>query len=413
MNKPITDPALLPARSRDHAAPVTDLDELDRLFAGIAEGAAERERERVLPFKAIDRLRQARFGALRLAREDGGGGLSFRALFERVIRLGAADANVAHIFRNHFTVAEQYVRKPRDAQARRWQQAVADGAIIGLANTELASPTAGAAIPDTVLTPDGEDYRLNGTKYYSTGTLYADHVLVRAADRQGALAVVIIPTGRGGVEILDDWDGAGQRLTASGTTHFHDVRVERAEAIFDSEGIGYGLAYSNTQAQLFLTAINAGIVRGILDEATALVRSRGRSFYYAPAARTVEDPILQQTVGQIAANAFAAEAAVLAAADALDTVSRSREDGADDPDLALAAALAAAKAKIVVDEFALRSGSLIFDAGGASATKRSNNLDRHWRNARTLASHNPTSYKAMAVGAYAINGTPLPGKGFF
>ena len=51
--------------------------------------------------------------------------------------------------------------------------------------------------------------------------------------------------------------------------------------------------------------------------------------------------------------------------------------------------------------------------GGASATKRSFNLDRHWRNARTLASHNPGTYKARAIGDHVINGTPLPINGFF
>ena len=29
-------------------------------------------------------------------------------------------------------------------------------------------------------------------------------------------------------------------------------------------------------------------------------------------------------------------------------------------------------------------------------------LERHWRNVRTLASHNPTSYKAQALGAYYV-----------
>lgn len=308
---------------------------------------------------------------------------------------------------------EQYIRTPRSAQARRWRDAVADGAIIGLANTELGTSVVGGAAPDTRLTPDGHGYRLNGTKYYSTGTLYADYTLVRAVGPGDALAVVIIPTGRDGVEIVDDWDGIGQRLTASGTTHFHSVRVEPDEAVFDREGAGYGLAYANTQAQLFLTTVNAGIIRGILNDATALLRDRRRGFYHAPAARPADDPILQQAIGQIAANAFAAETVVLAAADALDAVARRRDEGIDDPALAHAAALAAAKAKIVVDDLALRSGGLIFDVAGASATLRAANLDRHWRNARTLASHNPASYKAMAVGAHAIHGTPLPAKGFF
>ena len=32
-------------------------------------------------------------------------------------------------------------------------------------------------------------------------------------------------------------------------------------------------------------------------------------------------------------------------------------------------------------------------------------LDRHWRNARTAASHNPWIYKARIVGDWAVNGT--------
>jgi hypothetical protein len=35
-------------------------------------------------------------------------------------------------------------------------------------------------------------------------------------------------------------------------------------------------------------------------------------------------------------------------------------------------------------------------------------LDRYWRNARTIASHNPLIYKARIVGDYAVNGARPP-----
>ncbi len=183
--------------------------------------------------------------------------------------------------------------------------------------------------------------------------------------------------------------------------------------IFDTPHGGYGAAYANTYAQLFLTAINAGILAAILRDATALVRRRARSFYYAPTEKPADDPILQQTIGQISSNAFVAEAAVLAAAATLDVSGAAWTANPTDTQPALHAALAASKAKIVVDELAIRSGSLLFDAGGASATRKADNLDRHWRNARTLSSHNPVTYKAQAIGDYEVNGTPLPAKGFF
>jgi alkylation response protein AidB-like acyl-CoA dehydrogenase len=388
-----------------------DASGLQALFDHIATGEAERERQRLLPYDIIELIRRSRIGAWRLPKAEGGGGSTVRELLALVIRLATADANVAHILRNHFSVVERLLTSPPSAQNRKWRDDVANGAIIGLATTELGSSQVGDIAPATVVAPDGDGYRLNGTKYYSTGTLYADYVLVRVADDKGAPATTIIPVKRDGIELVDDWDGSGQRLTGSGTTHFHNVRVEAVELIFDQPNIGYGAAYQNTFAQLFLTAINAGIAAAVQRDAAALVRRRARSFYYAPSLTPREDPILQQTVGQIASNAFAAEAIVLAAADALDISgdAPNREDTGP----ALEAALASAKAKIVVDELAIRSGSLLFDAGGASATKKSDNLDRHWRNARTLSSHNPVTYKAQAVGAYEVNGTPLPAKGFF
>ena len=180
MNKPITAHAL--ERSRPLALQSPDL---DALLNRIAEGSGDRERERTLPFPEIDLIRKARLGALRLPAAAGGTGSSIRELFEIVIRLGEADANVAHILRNHFSVVERLLRQPRTDLHREWQRAVADGAIIGLAATELETPKVGDVKPNTTLSSDGDDYLLDGTKYYSTGTLYSDYVLVRTADASG------------------------------------------------------------------------------------------------------------------------------------------------------------------------------------------------------------------------------------
>jgi alkylation response protein AidB-like acyl-CoA dehydrogenase len=409
MNQPLSATSLAPSSQVDLRSC-----ELDSLLAQIAEGESERERERLLPFEAIDLIRRAKLGALRRPASAGGAGSTIRELFEVIIRLGEADANVAHILRNHFSVVERLVRHPRDEQGRQWQLAVADGAIIGLATTELDTPQVGNVVPNTTYTPDGDDYLLNGTKYYSIGTLYSDYVLVRAADPSGRPGATIIPMQREGVELIDDWDGLGQRLTATGTTHFRNVRVKRREIVFDAPDVGYGVPYSNTFAQLFLTAIVAGIARAALRDAAALIRSRKRTFYYAPSEAPIDDPVLQQTIGQIASGAFAAETVVLAAAEASDIATDAFDAGAPDAtEAAHKAALLSAKAKIVADDFAIRAGSLLFDVGGASATKKATNFDRHWRNARTLSSHNPTTYKARSIGQHVISGTPLPAKGFF
>ncbi|WP_272819284.1 acyl-CoA dehydrogenase family protein [Scytonema hofmannii] len=212
---------------------------------------------------------------------------------------------------------------------------------------------------------------------------------------------------------MDDWDGFGQRLTGTGTTTFTNVRVEADEVFFDTDTDKDNSPY-NIVPQLFLTAINAGIIRSVLRDAKTLIHTRPRTFYHSTAERAADDPLLQQTVGQIAANAFAAEAIVLQAADALDRFNLAQAQGEEsETAAALEASLSAAKAKLIVDDLALRSATLLFEVGGASTTKQSYNFDRHWRNARTLASHNPSHFKARAIGNYEINGTPLPTKGFF
>lgn len=409
MNKPV------PSHTFDFAQPLTvHSPDLQALYDRIAEGELERERDRILPYDAIDLIRRCRLGALRIPQADGGGGASIKELFAIIIRLATADANVAHILRNHFSVVERLVRTPQDEQSHLWREEVLRGSLIGLASTELGTAKVGDVALATVITPDGDGYRLNGTKYYSTGSLFADSMLVRVSDpSDGRFAAVIIPVKREGVELVDDWDGSGQRLTGSGTTHFRNVRVEKAEVIYDTPNSGYGAAYANTYAQLFLTAVNAGILAAILRDATALLKRRARSFYYAPTPRPSDDPILQLTIGQISSYVFVAETAVLAAAEALDVATNAWDQDPNNSQPALDAALAASKTKIVVDELTIRSGSLLFDVGGASAARRSDNLDRHWRNARTLSSHNPVSYKAQAIGNYEVNGIPLPAKGFF
>ena len=387
---------------------------LEQIYDVIAAGAAVRDTERTLAFDALDLLRQARFSALRLPVAEGGGGGMLRDVMAEAIRLGAADSNVAHIFRNHFVAVEQFLIGSTHEARAPWRRTVLDGGIFSIASTELDRPVTGGALPvKTLLTADGDGFRMNGTKYYSTGCLYADLIVVRAMAPDNITTNVIVPSRRTGVELVDDWDGIGQRLTGTGTTNFHGVRVERNEVIFDRDTSRSLLSFTSTIAQLFITAVIAGVIQAVLRDAKEMLKSRGRNFYFAPAATPSDDPILQQAIGRIAADTFAAELVVLAAADRLDNVAVERRGGENFDNIAHDAAAAAAKAKVIVDELALRSTNALFDVGGASAVTRQKNLDRHWRNARTLASHNPASYKAQALGALELNGTRLPALGFF
>jgi alkylation response protein AidB-like acyl-CoA dehydrogenase len=102
---------------------------------------------------------------------------------------------------------------------------------------------------------------------------------------------------------------------------------------------------------------------------------------------------------------------VLSAADALDEVVDSGAQG--NPDALAHTATVVAQAQLITERLAIAAAERLFDTGGASATARSLNLDRHWRNDRAIATHSPLDYKAHAVGDYAVNGTPPPASGYF
>lgn len=402
------------ALSRERAATSAGAPDFAEIYATIAAGSAARDAAREHPWEALAALREARFGALRLPAAEGGFGATLRDVIAEVVLLAEADSNVAHIYRNHFVVGERLLTAGPDAVQASWRPLVRKGGIIGLATTELDRPQTGGLVPlRTRLVPDGNGFRLDGTKFYSTGSLYADLIYVRANGPDGEWLSILVLAQRDGVELVGDWDGIGQRVTGSGATHLRQVRVNAAEVVPDAALPPCSTAYGSTVAQLYVTGVNAGILRAVLRDAKALLLGRTRNFYYAPNPVPAEDPLLQQPIGLISADAFAAETVVLRAAEALDRVLAARDAG-EDPNVPVHdAALAAAKAKLVVDDLVLRSANRLFGVGGATVATRLRNLDRHWRNARTLASHNPGPVKAQLLGAFELNGTRLPGLGFF
>ncbi|WP_068000242.1 acyl-CoA dehydrogenase family protein [Nocardia pseudobrasiliensis] len=371
------------------------------LFERIAAGAVDREIDRRLPHEEVGWLREAKFGALRVPVEYGGYGASVRQLFGLLIDLAAAESNLPQALRVHFSFVEDQLLAEPGPVRERWLRSVAGGVLVGNAITE---PGVGAVDRyQTRLTGDSARRLLNGVKYYSTGSLYADYILV-AADHDGERVGVLVDADARGVRQHNDWDGFGQRLTASGTTEFTDVVVPDDRIL----GPGYGAAgatYSTGYLQLVQLAVLAGIAKRAESDAREWISARTRGYTHSAADLPREDPLVQQVVGRLSAAAFSARAAVLAVADVLDEVLAA---GADDENDLNAVELAAAQAQLSVIDTVLAATTQLFELGGASIVSERLRLDRHWRNARTVSVHNPAIQKARAIGDHLLNGTALP-----
>jgi len=382
---------------RDRFAPV---------FATIREGAVERELasgtpgDRPLPHAEVRALAEAGFGRLRVPEDRGGFGVTLVELAHLVADLAAADSNIAHLWRGHFGYTELVLLRPDSASRDEWLERIVQGAVIGNATSERTGTTL-ADISTTVTTgPDGS-VRLDGTKYYSTGTLYSDWIYL-AADRAGERVTFAVDASAPGVTSVDDWDGFGQRLTASGTTVFDGVDVDPSvvSAYRDAP-----LSHIQAFYQLYLLAVLAGIGQAVSDDAVAFVRPRTRTYIHANAATPGEDPQVLAVLGRLSAGAFTARSLVAAAAGLLDGVVATNEPGVGvDRALLDAAENAVYQAQVEIGPRVLRAASELFEVGGASAAERTRALDRHWRNARVVASHNPAVYKERLVGEYALHG---------
>lgn len=380
------------------------------LFEEIAAGALQRDLDRRLPFDQVRSLDRAGFGTLRVPAAHGGPEVSIEDFTRLLVDLAEADSNIAHLYRSHFGFVESLRFLPRRLQDA-WYPRVLAGATVGNASTEKGGNALGTL--NTVLRRTPEGWVLNGRKYYATGSVFSDYTRVSAAlDGQDGRRFAVVATDATGVSLEDDWDGFGQKLTGTGTAVFEDVAVAE-DAVLDRTAGSAEAVHEAAFFQLVLVAVLAGIARAARRDAAATIAARRRTFNTGLGLPFREDPLIQEATGRISAQAFAAEATVLHAARALDSGIRTAERaGADRPEFtgALPAGLheseiAVEHAQVTVPELALRAAQDLFLTVGASATSTAKGLDRHWRNAQTVATHNPIAFRARALGDYVINGT--------
>jgi SfnB family sulfur acquisition oxidoreductase len=318
--------------------------------------------------------------------------------------LASADASLAQIPQNHFV----YVNVLR-RQGTPEQQAFFFGEVLAGRRFGNAQSEAGTRHIQDIRTrldpgPDGS-YVLTGVKHYSTGALFADWIPVLARAGDDNLHVAYVPRGAGGVTVVDDWDGMGQRTTASGTVRLDAVHVP-ADRLVPHHLTFRGPQLHGAVAQLLHAAIDAGIAAGALAEAAEFVRTKSRPWFESGFDTPAEDPLLIQRFGELAVQVRASEALLGAAA---RTVDAARDELTEDS--AAEASIAVAAAKVHTSATAVEVAGALFELSGTRSALNSLNLHRHWRDARTHTLHDPARWKIQHIGRYVLGGTKPPRHG--
>ncbi len=343
--------------------------------------------------QARESLRQSGLLALRVPHNAGGSGGSQAQVMAVSRILAQADAGIAQLLQPHYGFTDAIALLPSVQAQRVLYQDVLNGERIANAASERGGKH--SADFSTTLLRDGDRYRLNGRKYYSTGSIGARWITVIAKGEHGVQALAWVRTDAPGVTLTDDWNGIGQRGSSSGSLLLEEVEVS-AEYVIPVWDVAHRNIAWHESGRLLHAAIDLGIAEGIVEWGAQSVARDTRIPFESPYPSLALDPVLQYQVGVLSARILAISALLENTATLLDDV---QHDGAAKlPQLQNQ--LAATKA--LAAEVSLAASSDVFSWSGARAADRALRLDRYWRNARTHTLHDPVRLRYQELGRSQI-----------
>jgi SfnB family sulfur acquisition oxidoreductase len=366
----------------------------------LAAEASVRDRERRLPHDEIELLTRSGLWGITIPKTYGGAGVSHSTLVEVFAILAAADPSLGQIPHNHFCVIDAIRLDGTEDQKRFYFEQVLAGRRFGNAFSEAG--TKNVMDFQTRITPDGDAFRVNGKKFYSTGALFAHFIPTATLDEEKKGLLVLIPRDTPGLTVVDDWDGFGQRTTASGSVLLDNVRVE-ADWIIPAYRAYDRPTLTGPLSQIIQVAIDAGIARTAIRETIEFVRTKARPWIDSNVEKASEDPLTISQIGDLEIRLHGAEALLQRAARFLDEAEEIPREAT-----VAKVSTAVAEAKVGTTEIAILATNKLFELAGTQSTLGKYNLDRHWRNARTHTLHDPVRWKYYAIGNYYLNNVNPP-----
>jgi alkylation response protein AidB-like acyl-CoA dehydrogenase len=374
----------------------------ESVATALSVDALERDREGRDPVDELALLRDSGLTTLLDPAELGGGGGDWETALRAVRIIAAADASIAQILAYHYVNVAAIAFTADVPNRAEWYRRTIDNLWIW---GDAVNPTD----PELQLTVDGSGFRLNGLKRFSTGASSGDVTLViaviRDGERAGETVSFALDHGRPGISYLGDWDGLGQRLSASGSVRFSDVKVVEDDILGETGGDPFSTLVTPV-IQLAFGNIYLGIAQGALRRGIELTRARPNSWFLSSADSYRDDPFVQRAVGEFSSRIAAVEALADRAGRRLDeTVSLGHDVTAvirGDFEIEVA------RLKVVATEVGLETAGRIFEITGASSASSRVGLDLFWRNIRTHSLHDPVDYKKLEVGGWELNGRFQP-----
>ena len=214
-------------------------------------------------------MSQKGLGGIRIPKRYGGAFVSNKTLAQVFRILSKADSNVGQIPQNQISLLNLIDLMGNEEQKRVFGEILAGKR---LANGGPERQSKDSKTVHTTLIQNGEVWVLNGEKFYSTGSIFADWLAIKALHPEGHVVLVLVDRFTNGIEIEDDWNGFGQRTTASGTIKLNQVHIDPA-LIFDERLLTQAPNYRGAYSQLMQVAIDVGIAEAAFTDLISAVKS--------------------------------------------------------------------------------------------------------------------------------------------
>lgn len=358
-------------------------------------GSAQRDRDRLLPWDELDAVAHNGLLAIRVPRAHGGAEVSWATVAEVVTQVSAADASIGQLFLSILLATSVIASAGRPEQQALFFGRILAGHRWGNGHAEGGGRQAG--VTATRITRRGDTFIVDGSKFYSTGAYYSHWMSIGCVDDEGRHVTAVLSRHAKGLTIVDDWDGFGQRTTASGSLQLDGVEVDATHVIESQAARSDPAAAVFGVTDLVHAAVDLGIARATVDDTLAWLRDHARAYTRVGVSDVTEDPYVLDQLGDVITRLHVAEAVLVHAARLFDDALRAPGEAAK-----ARATIALSEARIVTTEAALLATNKIFQLGGASATRAAHGLDRHWRNARTHTVHDPVHWRFSAIGRHHL-----------
>ena len=368
-----------------------------------ATTAVERDSKGGTPKQERDRLRQSGLLKLIVPKQYGGLGETWITILKISRELAKVDSSIAHVFSyHHLGVIIPHIFGSKAQKEQYYSKTIENNWFWCNALNPLDRRT--------TLTPDGNNFRLNGVKSFCSGSKDSD-ILPITATNNNEITILAIPTQRQGIQIQDDWDNMGQRQTDSGSIVFDNVAVYEDEilAVRDRTSTPFNTIRA-CLTQLNLANIYLGIAQGALAAAKQYTRTSTKPWLTSGVESATFDPYILQHYGNMWVD--------LQGATCLTDIAGQLLQAAWEQEWNLTAeqrgecAIAIATAKVAATKVGLNITSQMFEVMGSRATTGKYGFDRYWRNLRTFTLHDPVDYKVQDIGNWVLN-EQLPKPNFY